>query len=160
MHGLSYLRFWTIFVDLKKKCLKIPLLQTTLTGLDKWWILGHWLPSGRSYGEKKTAIQKHSLNLWWHQQKFKVKDYWKYILGFCWPWTLTVSNFKSLKYPSRQMHVQKVNNRNTRTRCEICSMLTIKTSERRNWHRSGVFTVNSGHISHLVLILLLLTLSR
>ena len=25
----------------------------------------------------------------------------------------------------------KVNNRNTRTRCEICSKLTIKTSERR-----------------------------
>ena len=25
----------------------------------------------------------------------------------------------------------KVNNRNTRTRCEICSKLTIKTAERR-----------------------------
>ena len=27
----------------------------------------------------------------------------------------------------------KVNNRNTRTRCEICSMLTIKTPERTFW---------------------------
>ena len=27
----------------------------------------------------------------------------------------------------------KVNNRNTRTRCEICSKLTIKTPERRNY---------------------------
>ena len=27
----------------------------------------------------------------------------------------------------------KVNNRNTRTRCEICSKLTIKTPERRQW---------------------------
>ena len=41
----------------------------------------------------------------------------------------------------------KVGNRNTRTRCEICSKLTIKTPERR---RSGVFIVNFEHISHLV----------
>ena len=27
----------------------------------------------------------------------------------------------------------KFNNRNTRTRCEICSKLTIKTPERRHW---------------------------
>ena len=29
----------------------------------------------------------------------------------------------------------KVYNRNTRTRCEICSKLTIKTPERRYWRR-------------------------
>ena len=50
----------------------------------------------------------------------------------------------------------KVNNRNTRTRCEICSKLTIKTPERRY----GVFIVNFEYISHLVLVFLLLTLSR
>ena len=38
----------------------------------------------------------------------------------------------------------KVNSRNTRTRCEICSKLTIKTPERRHWG----------------LVFLLLTLSR
>ena len=77
----------------------------------------------------------------------------------------------------------KVNNRNTRTRCEICPKLTIKTPERRlliplktsenpenqrfsdvfrgiKKRRSGVFIVNFGHISHLVLVFLLLTLSR
>ena len=54
----------------------------------------------------------------------------------------------------------KVNNRNTRTRCEICSKLTINTPERRHWRRSGVFIVNFEHISHLVLVFLLLTLSR
>ena len=54
----------------------------------------------------------------------------------------------------------KVNNRNTRTRCEICSKLTIKTSERRHWRHSGVFIVNVGHISNFVLVFLLLTLSR
>ena len=54
----------------------------------------------------------------------------------------------------------KVNNRNTRTRCEICSKLTIKTPERRHWRSSDVFIVNFEHITHLVLVFLLLTLSR
>ena len=54
----------------------------------------------------------------------------------------------------------KVNNKNTRTRCEICSKLTIKTPERRHWRRSGIFIVNFEHISHLALVVLLLTLSR
>ena len=49
----------------------------------------------------------------------------------------------------------QVNNRNTRTRCDICSKLTIKIRR-----RSSVFTVNFEYISHLVLVLLLLTLSR
>ena len=32
--------------------------------------------------------------------------------------------------------------------------------ERRQWRRSGIFIVNFEHISHLVLVFLLLTLSR
>ena len=46
----------------------------------------------------------------------------------------------------------KVNNGNTRTRCKICSKLTIKTQQRRQWRRSGVFIVNFEHISDLVLV--------
>ena len=46
----------------------------------------------------------------------------------------------------------KVNNRNTKTRSEICSKLTTKTPERRHWRRPGVFIVNFEHISHLVLV--------
>ena len=46
----------------------------------------------------------------------------------------------------------KVDNRNTGTRCEICSKLTMR--------HSGFFTVNFEHISHLFLVFLLLTLSR
>ena len=57
------------------------------------------------------------------------------------------------------IYLLNVNNRNTRTRCEICSKLTRKTPERRH-RRSGVFLVNFEHISHLVLVFLLLTLSR
>ena len=56
----------------------------------------------------------------------------------------------------------KVNNKNTRTRCEIfskltikipeiCSELTIKIPERRQWHRCAIFIVNFEHISHLAL---------
>ena len=33
----------------------------------------------------------------------------------------------------------KINNRNTKTKCEICSKLAIKTPERRHWRCSGVF---------------------
>ena len=40
------------------------------------------------------------------------------------------------------IYLLKVNNRNTRTRCEICSTLTTKTPEQRQWRRSGVFVVN------------------
>ena len=57
------------------------------------------------------------------------------------------------------IYLLKVNNRNTRTRCEICSKLTMKTPEKRQWHRSGVFIVNFEDISHLFLVFLLLTLN-
>ena len=40
------------------------------------------------------------------------------------------------------IYLLKVNNRNTRTRCELCSKLT-KTPERCQWRCSGVFIVNS-----------------
>ena len=54
----------------------------------------------------------------------------------------------------------KVNNKNIRARCEICSKLTIKILERRYWRRSGIFIVNFEHVSHLVLVFLLLPSSR
>ena len=59
------------------------------------------------------------------------------------------------------IYLLKFNDRNPRTRCEICSKLTIKAPERQ-WRRSGVFVVNFehiSHISHLVLVLMLLTLN-
>ena len=54
----------------------------------------------------------------------------------------------------------KVNYRNTRTVSEICSKLTIKTVERRQLDRSGVFVVNYKQISHIILMLPLLTLKK
>ena len=44
------------------------------------------------------------------------------------------------------------------TRCEICSKVTIKMPERRHWRCSDVFFVKFEHISHLLLVFLLLTL--
>ena len=50
-------------------------------------------------------------------------------------------------------------NRNTKTRCEIYSKLTVKTPDRRHWHASGVIIVNFKHISHLLLTFLLFTVN-
>ena len=44
------------------------------------------------------------------------------------------------------MYLFKINNRNTREKCEICSTLTTKTPERRQ-RRSGAFIVKVEHIS-------------
>ena len=58
------------------------------------------------------------------------------------------------------IHLFKVNNRNARKMCEICSTLAIKTPEQRHWHCSSVFSVNFEHISHLFLVFLLFTLNK
>ena len=60
-----------------------------------------------------------------------------------------------MSYPAGN-YMFKVNNRNTRTRCDICSKLKIKTPERR---QAGVFIVNFEHISYIVLVFLSLTLN-
>ena len=56
--------------------------------------------------------------------------------------------------PSYNIYLFKVNNKNTREMCEIRSKLTIKTSERLHWRRSGVFIVNFEHILDLFLVFL------
>ena len=43
------------------------------------------------------------------------------------------------------IYLFKVNNKNTRKRCQICSKLTIKTPERRDWRQFDVF-INLEHI--------------
>ena len=53
----------------------------------------------------------------------------------------------------------QISNRNIRKKCEICSKLSIKIPERRQWHRSGVFIDNFEHISHVFLAFLLLNMN-
>ena len=64
-----------------------------------------------------------------------------------------------ISFPA-EIYLLKVNNRNTRTRCEICSKLTTNTPEQRKWHCSGVFIVNLEHMSHLAVMILLLALNK
>ena len=62
-------------------------------------------------------------------------------------WKLTKHRTSRIRPAGNYMF--KVNNRNTRTRCEIRSKLTIKVAETRHWRRSGVFIVNLEHIHTL-----------
>ena len=71
-------------------------------------------------------------------------------------WLAAIDVINDSKNPAG-IYVLKVNNRNTRTRCEISSKLIIKTPKQGPWRRSGVFIVNFEDISHLVLVFLLLT---
>ena len=57
------------------------------------------------------------------------------------------------------IYLLKVNNINTRARCETCSKLTNKIPNRRQWRRSVIFIVNFDHISHFVPVFLSLTLN-
>ena len=57
------------------------------------------------------------------------------------------------------IYLLKINNRNTRKRCEIGSKLTTKIPEGRHWRRSDIFIVNFERIPHLFLVSLLLTLN-
>ena len=75
------------------------------------------------------------------------------------PWALVIYRKNQQHWIPVGNYMFKVSNRNTRTRCEICSELTIKITERCHWRRSGIFIVNFEHITHL-LVFLLLTLSR
>ena len=43
---------------------------------------------------------------------------------------------------------------------ESCSKLTMKTPERRQWRRSGVFIFNFEYILHIFLMLLLMNLNK
>ena len=52
------------------------------------------------------------------------------------------------------IYLLKVNNRNNRKRCKICSTLTIKTPERRQWPRYDVFMVNTSCSSVFLLLIL------
>ena len=67
---------------------------------------------------------------------------------------LTLNSFQ--RYISAGIYLLKLNYRNTRIKCETCSKLTLNTPEQHHWHRSGVFE----HISHLVLVFLLLNLKK
>ena len=57
--------------------------------------------------------------------------------------SIRVANKVSIKKNSNpaKNYMFKVSNKNTRTRCEICSKLAIKTPERQQWQRSSLFLI-------------------
>ena len=57
-------------------------------------------------------------------------------------------------YPAGN-YMFKVNNRNSRTMCELCSKLTIKIPERRHDVVLVSLLITLKHISHLVLVFIL-----
>ena len=64
--------------------------------------------------------------------------------------------FRTVALPAQPgFYLFKVNNRNTkntRARYEMCLKLTVRTPERRQWLRSGVFIANFHQISHIRLV--------
>ena len=91
------------------------------------------------------------------------------------PWNLLITRLANVKVPQQSIesnwsesfrllkdihpaniYLLKVNNRNTRKRSEICSKLTIKTLERRQWHLFLVFLLMTLSISWVTISMLLL----
>ena len=89
----------------------------------------------------------------------------RFVLGFCaispirkhkqrLKMSLTFNNFNTFLVGINMFKVKK---KNTGTMCEICSKLTIKTPERRQF---AISIFNPEHVLHLVLVLLKLTLNK
>ena len=74
---------------------------------------------------------------------------------------MTSVNFEQIlcKNPA-DSYFFNVNNGNTRAMGKICSKLTIKTPEKRQWCRFGVFVINFEQILHIVQEFPLLTLNK
>ena len=63
-----------------------------------------------------------------YPQYSRIEDRVAWLKEFC---TASTKRLLTQCFPAG-MYLLKVNNRNTRTRCVICSKLTIKTPERRH----------------------------
>ena len=130
-----------------------------INGIKKWFDPEIW----------RKLLKWYGLLLFDTRWLFMTSNFWLNCLGIIYRprtyyWWLQASQkiiapHHSYPFPAGICLV-KDNNRNTRKRCEICAKLTIKTPERRQWRCSGVVIVNFEHISHLVLVFLLLSLSR
>ena len=92
-----------------------------------------------------------------HSTSFMHSQSWRYLYTFIYlHWLPRIFNHSRCSYQTSTRwdlsitsnnpagnYMFKVNHRNTRTRCEICSKLTIKTPERRHRHFFEVIEVFS-----------------
>ena len=67
---------------------------------------------------------------------------------------LVKKRFYQCEIPAN-IYLFKVNDKNTRKKCETCSKLTTKTPEQHQWRCSGDFIVNFEYTSHLFLVFLI-----
>ena len=61
---------------------------------------------------------------------------------------------------SANIYLLKVSNKNSRKRCDICSNLTLKRSDRLQWSRCDVFINDFKHMWHLFLVLVLFSFNK
>ena len=123
-----FLLFSSIYSDFEKSttkqflfCFNSLLMEVSVTG--------NWFPYDRDLRQERVIAKSYPSKLY----ILRFPGHQGNVTNFCF-------------YPAGN-YMFKVNNRNTRTRCEICSELTY------------FFIVNFEHISHLVLVFLLLTLN-
>ena len=102
-------------------------------------------------GLRHERVKKQTISIGWNPWKLSLK-------------TALQSMFLNFifckQYPAGDYMIKLTIETLTRTRCEICSNLTIKTPKRCQWRLSSVFIVKFEYISHLVLVFLLLTLNK
>ena len=106
----------------------------------------------KPHSSKTKTWQLHFIKVFWKIRNF-YPNFFKSVSWHYWKTKAPEFHLKLHKKVKERapagIYLFKVNYRNTRTRCEICSKLTIKTPERHQWCRSGVFIVNFEHILHL-----------
>ena len=100
-------------------------------------------------------IWRNLISLHWYYNKLHSNIF--YVICEC--FFLASSKFPPISIHPAGIYLLKFKNWNHRTWCGICSKLTFKTPERRQWRRFGVFIVNFEHISRAALVFLLLTYS-
>ena len=94
------------------------------------WCHYNCIPKSRTLPKTKIYFQKKEVSFW--------SNIWRLVC----------------------IYLSKINCGNIRSMCDICSKLTVKTPERRQFGRSSVFIVNFEQISHIILVFPLLTLNN
>ena len=162
-----FVKFYT-----RKIWIRLEILKFNTRKTQKLWVPWKFVPAKINTFEAHVTINQ--FKVYYHFfgaflartnstfRKFKFRKISLYLLEDLYSRTKFskwISSLHMSKYPAN-IYMFQVNNRSTRKKCEICSKLTIKAPERRQWRRSSVFIVNFGHISHLFLVSLLLTWNR
>ena len=97
---------------------------------------------GENFIQSRVTLMEHNYISHYPQKSLSKKNqkFLYYSNVFC--STQADNQYQKSKITLAGNYMFKVNNRNTKIRCEICSKLTKKTPEGRPCRRSGVFTVN------------------